>query len=468
MKFDDFEERDKNDADALQNKFEILLKDNASVYFEEDEFDELIIRFSENQKIDLAMKAASLGLAQYPFSTQLMIRQAQLYGVSDQALKAFELLDAAEMFEPGNEEIQVTRGTIFSHIRQSKKAIDCFMKALDMGGEKEEIFILIALEYQNMQRPEDAIRYFRKVLKLAPDNDFAMYEIAWSYDQNGKTEDAVAFFETFLDSHPYSITAWHNLGLARIRTSEYEKAISAFDYALAIQEDFVPAIIYKALAFAGLQKFSEAIEMYKSSFSYQEPDAETYYFIGECYEKLEEMGKAENYFRKAVLKEPEFARAWVGLAVISEFHQRPLEGIHCMRKALEIEDKNPDFWYYLAGFQDEAGLSEEADLSYRHSLMLEPNLWECRLDYSDFLAQHHHLDQAIETLTEGIQIDPGRTSLIYRYGALLLESGSRKSALQVIEQALIQEFDLHQELLDYYPQLEKDAEINLLIDRYRD
>jgi tetratricopeptide (TPR) repeat protein len=179
------------------------------------------------------------------------------------------------------------------------------------------------------------------------------------------------------------------------------------------------------------------------------------------------MNQAERYFRKAVGKDPEFARAWVGLGVVAEHFQRPLEGIHCIRKAIEIEDKNPEYWYFMAGFQDEAGLGEEADLSYRQSLMLEPNLWECRLDYSDFLAQHGHLQEAIDTLLEGIQIDPGRTSLIYRYGALLLEAGRRKSGLEVLEQALAQDFDLHAELLEYNPLLERDSELNRLIDRYR-
>lgn len=467
MQSDDFREQDGHDAEALQNKFEHLLNDQGPVYFEEDEFEELIIRFSEQHNIEKAMKAALIGLKQYPYSTQLMMRQAQLYGVSDQPAKAFALLDTAEMFEPGNEEILITRGTIYSYLQQGEKAIECFMKALEMSGEQEEICVLIALEFQNIHNYPDAIRFFRKVLKINPDHEFSLYEIAWSYDQIGQTEEAIKFFETFIDQFPYSVTAWHNLGLARIRSGEYPEAIEAFDFALAIEDDFVPAMIYKALSLAGMEQYEEAIDIYKSSFIHQQPDADTLYLIGECFEKLENMNQAERYFRKAVAKDPECARAWVGLGVVAEHYKRPLEGIHCIKKALDIDDKNPEFWYFMAGFQDEAGLAEEADLSYRQSLVYDPNLWECRLDYSDFLAQHGHLQEAIDTLCEGIQIDPGRTSLLYRYGALLLEAGKRKSGMDVLEQAFAQDYDLHPELLEYQPSLENDPELNRLIDRYR-
>jgi tetratricopeptide (TPR) repeat protein len=341
------------------------------------------------------------------------------------------------------------------------------MKARNLAEDQEEIFILIALEYQNMKKSAEAVKYFRKALKINPNNDFALYEIAWSYDEAGQTAEAIRFFEEFIDVYPYSLTAWQNLGLARIRSGEFEEAIQAFDYALAIEDDFVPAIVYKAYSLAGLLRYDEAIEVYKSSFEIQEPDAETLYLIGECFEKMQNMAQAERYFRKAVAKDPDFSRAWIGLGVVAEHYERPLEGIHCIKKALDVEDKNPEYWYFLAGFQDEAGLGEEADLSYRQSLMLEPNLWESRLDYSDFLAQHGHLQEAMDLLAEGIQIDPGRTSLIYRYGALLLQAGRRKSGIEVLEQALAQDYDLHSELLEYEPLLEIDPELNRLIDRYR-
>lgn len=76
------------------------------------------------------------------------------------------------------------------------------------------------------------------------------------------------------------------MGVAYNKLAEYDEAINAFDFCIAIEEAFSSAYFNKANALANQEKYEEAIEVYKQTFEYEEPDAYTHYYLGECYEKL--------------------------------------------------------------------------------------------------------------------------------------------------------------------------------------
>ena len=109
--FDEFENEEMNSKDEakLLERYEEMIKQNGHAFFDEDEFDEIIAIYTDSRSFSKALKAAELALDQHPYSVIFLVRQAQLYGASNQIHKAFDVLSKAESFEPNNEEIWVTR-----------------------------------------------------------------------------------------------------------------------------------------------------------------------------------------------------------------------------------------------------------------------------------------------------------------------------------------------------------------------
>jgi lipopolysaccharide biosynthesis regulator YciM len=102
--FDEFENEENSSLDAakLLERYEEMIKKNSHAFFDEDEFDEIIAIYTDSRAFPKALRAAELALDQHPYSVIFLVRQAQLYGASNQIHKAFEVLSKAESFEPNN------------------------------------------------------------------------------------------------------------------------------------------------------------------------------------------------------------------------------------------------------------------------------------------------------------------------------------------------------------------------------
>ena len=72
----------------------------------------------------------------------------------------------------------------------------------------------------------------------------------------------------------------------------------------------------KADALSSLERYDEAIATYKETFTFEEPNADMFYFIGECYENNLQYDEALEYFKKATQLDSMHSDAWAGMAYV--------------------------------------------------------------------------------------------------------------------------------------------------------
>jgi len=79
----------KEEFDNFKNhsisKFESMLKTNSFLFFDSNEFEEIIIYYLDTGNISLAKKASSLALKQYPKSTSLSILQIEIFLLNNES-----------------------------------------------------------------------------------------------------------------------------------------------------------------------------------------------------------------------------------------------------------------------------------------------------------------------------------------------------------------------------------------------
>ena len=157
-------------------RFESMLKTNDVLFFDSEEFEDIIHHYLENGKIALAKKAVKLGLAQHPTSTNLKLFRVEILVFEDKLDLADGLLNELHNLESSNEEIFIQKANIFSKRDDHKMAIQMLELALDITLDTADVYSLLGMEYLFLEDFENALQSCQKSLEIAPDltvaNDF--------------------------------------------------------------------------------------------------------------------------------------------------------------------------------------------------------------------------------------------------------------------------------------------------------
>ena len=138
----EFSQFDDNREFSL-SKFESMLKTNSILFFDSNEFENIIHHYLENGKIALAKKAIKLSLEQHPDSTNLKLFKIEVYIFENKLQKANQLLDSLYALEPQNEEIFIQKANILSKQDQHQEAINILLKAIEFSKETPDLYSLI-------------------------------------------------------------------------------------------------------------------------------------------------------------------------------------------------------------------------------------------------------------------------------------------------------------------------------------
>lgn len=461
--------QEEQEINLLVKRYEDMIANNESYFFDVDQFECLIDYYFDRNKLKDAVKVLRYAHDLYPDSTALLMREAQLLAASGKLSGAKTKLRKLLSFEPYNEDLHITLATIYSQLRDHKKAIEHFEQVLKLGDREmaNEIYIDLALEHENMNNFEAAIEVLHEALKNNPENESATYELAYCYERANKTEEGIEYYQRFLDDHPYSFTAWYNLGNAFQKIELYEKAIDAYDFCLAIDDTFSPSYFNKANALIKLEKFAEAILCLEEVMEAEGESPTTYCMIGECHESLDQYDHAEHYYRRALEKDNTFPDAFVGLGVIRDLKGETHSALPFFEQALLTDPSNVDYMLITASALKKCNRMDAAEKMYLKILEKDAECEDAWLDYSELLAKNNRLDSAIDVIEEGI-VQMGEDSFVlkFRKVAYLHQNLHQKEAYQLLESLLASKPDLLDELTGYHPDIEQEQTFGNLINLY--
>ncbi|NTV82817.1 MAG: tetratricopeptide repeat protein, partial [Bacteroidales bacterium] len=220
-------EHNETELKALVDRFEAMLRNNGSYFFDVEDFEDIIDYYIDNQDNIRSKKAIDLAEAQHPGSTAFMIRKARYFVMANKANKAISLLEEIEKIDPTNGDVYLLKGSIFSKLKKFDDAIREYNKAILYAGDLEEVYNNIAYEYENAGDYVKAIEFLKKILDINPENESAIFELSFCYEITNELEKSVEYLTEFLNKNPYSRVAWFNIGITYNNLELYEKAIEA-------------------------------------------------------------------------------------------------------------------------------------------------------------------------------------------------------------------------------------------------
>jgi tetratricopeptide (TPR) repeat protein len=159
---DDAEGQDDKEFEKNLKRFEDMLANGETYFFDADDIEEIIDYYLQWLNYENAKKAIDYGLERFPYSTIIKIRYAQYLSSQHYTHEALTILNEVEQIEQSNFELYMARGYIYSQMGLGEQAIENFKKALPLAEFKDEVYVALGVEFLNEEKADDAMYYLKK------------------------------------------------------------------------------------------------------------------------------------------------------------------------------------------------------------------------------------------------------------------------------------------------------------------
>lgn len=407
-------DHDAEDYNLSLKKFESMLKTNKVLFFDSEEFEEIILHYLDIGKATLAKKALRLGLEQHPKSTGLKLVQVEMLVYEDKLDQAEKLLNELYAIEPTNEEIFIQKATIYSKRDNHEKAVELLETALNYTEDFADVYNLIGMEYLFMDKLQLAKENFIKCLEVDIEDQSALYNVVYCFEFLDQNKEAIEYLITYLDKNPYSEIAWHQAGRLYYGLKDYKNALKSFEFATYIDEEFVGAFMEKAKALERLKKHEDAIESYKKTIELDDPTSYALLRIGKCYEKLGNNIQALKYYNKTVHEDPLLDKGWVAITDFYVRQKNYQKALFYINKAITIDDQNRLYWRRYATINRIMDQHKDAEFGYRKAIEFGDYQLDTWLFWVDMIKIMGEYNNAILTLIQAAEYFPDDHKIEYR------------------------------------------------------
>jgi tetratricopeptide (TPR) repeat protein len=458
---------EEEDYNLSLSKFESMLKTNKVLFFDSEEFEEIILHYLDMGKAALAKKALKLGLDQHPKSVGLKLVQVEMLVFDDKLDIAEKLLNELYAIEPNNEEIYIQKANIYSKRDQHEKAVEFLKIALTYTEDFADVYNLIGMEYLFMDKLEQAKESFIKCLEEDLEDQSALYNVVYCFEFLDQNLDAIAYLTKYIDKNPYSEIAWHQMGRLYYDLKDYENAIRAFDYATLIDDEFLGAFMEKAKAYERMKQYEEAIESYNRTIALDDATSYALLRIGKCHERLGNTALAIKYYNETVHEDPLLDKGWIA---ITDFYIRQKnfqKALFFVNKALAIDNQNRLYWKRYAKINKEMNFFEEAEFGFRKAVEFgdtELDTWLFWVNILQFLGE---FDTAIQTLLQASEYFPEENEIEYRLAGLYFMAQETTKAKFHLSNGLRLNFDNYILLEDLFPVVWTSKAVRNYIEKYK-
>jgi tetratricopeptide (TPR) repeat protein len=407
-------DHDEEDYNLSLSKFESMLKTNKVLFFDSEEFEEIILHYLDMGKATLAKKALKLGLEQHPKSTGLKLVQVEMLVYDDKLDQAEKLLNELYAIEPTNEEIFIQKANIYSKRDNHETAVEFLKEALKFTEDYADVYNLIGMEYLFMDNLELAKENFIKCLEEDYEDQSALYNVVYCFEFLDQNQGAIDYLKTYIDRNPYSEIAWHQSGRLYYGLKDYESASTCFQLATYIDEEFVGAYMERGKALERLKNYEEAIESYNRTIELDDPTSYALLRIGKCYEKLGNKVEALKYFNKTVHEDPLLDKGWIAITDFYVRQKNYQKALYFVNKALAIDDQNRLYWKRFATINKAMDHFEEAEFGYRKAIEFGDYQLDTWLFWVDIMLIMGEYNNAILTLIQASEYFPDDYEIEYR------------------------------------------------------
>lgn len=460
---------DREELKELLKQYDNLRSGRGHAFLEEDAFERIIDYFDDRDDLTSALEAAETGLNYFPYSSQLLIKKADLLIATRKYTEALEVLEHAELFDSTDINLFILKTDAYLALDQQEKAVLLLQEALLQfeGEERIDLLFELADVYDDYEEFDKVFDCLKLILEEEPANEEALYKICFWTDFTGRNEESIRLHHKIIEELPYNELAWFNLAAAFQGLKLYEKAIDAYQYAIAIDEKFDYAYRNMGDAYIRLRKYKEAIEALEKVLELTRPEEVIYEAIGHCYHRLGNQSQARFHYRKASHMNPEDSKLHYKIALTYINEQQWESAIKQLDNAMRIQRNVPEYNLAMGECKMELGKLKEAIQCFSLVVRSKPkyvNGWEALIKC---LFKAEYYEEAAEQSLAAQEATEGKPVFSYYYSAALFGEGKSKEGLLQLEKGLSLAPKMLKKFLELQPAALQNNQVVDLIARYK-
>lgn len=278
-------------------------------------------------------------------------------------------------------------GPIASALRNQEfaRALELVQPALEEFPANDTLWTMQGVAYEGRGQKKEALASFRKALKIAPDSVPAL-EAAVEIEYEAGSAAAIPLLEHLLRLRPRDSTSHGMLAVL-----EYQ------------QGKCKAAVVHFAKAASKFDSQLEALHAYAT-----------------CLVRLRRLDQAAEVFERAVALNPGDRHERQLLASIQLMAHHPQVAVTTLDPLLGASPDVDTMELAAAAYEDAHDTAKAVDL-LRQAILLDPQRVNLYLDFAAISAAHQSFEVGINTVNEGIGLQPKAAPLYFARGVLFVQ-----------------------------------------------
>jgi serine/threonine protein kinase/Flp pilus assembly protein TadD len=265
--------------------------------------------------------------------------------------QAFSASEAARRLDPALAEVDLTLGETFLRKGRPNDAIEAFRRAVTTEPASYEALLGLGRALGQAGHDDaDTEATFRRAIALQPASWAAYNQLGGFFADRGRWRDSAAMFQQATRQAADSYRAWSNLGGVLTLGCDFPAALEAYNKALVLKPDHPIAASNLGVTQLWMARYTEAVTSLELAARHAPNSYRVQANLGDAYRALrgKEAESAEAYEKSIALAReqlrlnPNDATAHSWLATTLAKTRRSAEAASEMKRALELDPKDPD------------------------------------------------------------------------------------------------------------------------------
>ncbi|ESS72753.1 TonB-dependent receptor [Methyloglobulus morosus KoM1] len=346
--------------------------------------------------------------------------------------EAQPLIQQAQSLEPNNSDAFALQAVIAVAKNKQQVAIDNANKAIAVNPQSPVAFIAQSYAYQSLFNIDEALKSTQTAIRLAPENALAWARLSELQLSQGDHDAALKSAQKAQALNPKIARTQTILGFANLAQTEIEKAKHVFEQALALDSSDPLGRLGLGLAKIRQGDVEAGKNELETAVSLDPNNAVIRSYLGKAYYELRNKDYAGKEFEIAKEVDPKDPTPYFYDAILKQTTNRPIEALHDMQKAIELNDNRQVYRSKLLLDKDEAarqtglgrvfsglGFDDVANRLAMNSLIIDPSNYSAHRLLSDSDATKPRLEIARTSehlqsqLLQPLNYNPIQPSLSY-------------------------------------------------------
>lgn len=179
--------------------------------------------------------------------------------------------------------------------------------------------------------------------------------------------------------------------------------------------------------FPEMENFSEQRVTNRASF---------WYHLGIAYDFKDMPKEARRRYERAISVDPNFAPAYVGLALNLYKDEKVPDAVKNLKKAIELDPSGADAYYNLAQIYHSQGVKDKAMSNYETAIRLSPRPWKYQQKLAGLLAEYGDYSKAIREYEAALKGGISEPEILYGMAKAYKALDMTDNAVSRIQEAI--------------------------------